>query len=103
MIDSYPSPQFKTATYINQVNREHGQMLVEKVDLALIDTLGDGLADLVRAATVDHVQTRPAVLRLASRRGSHKERVSELALEVVLFDMVRQKRGHFPVKPVVLA
>lgn len=45
-------------------------MLVEEFDPALVDALGDGLADLVRAAALYHIQSRPAVLGLGSGGGS---------------------------------
>lgn len=60
-------------TYVDEVHREHGQVLIEEVDATLIDTLGNGLSDLVGTSTIDHVQARPAVLRLRARRCSDEE------------------------------
>lgn len=84
-------------TDIDQIAGEHGEMFVEKVDGAIVNALGDGLADLVRTPALDHVQAGPAVLRLGARRGSDEERVAQLALQVVLLDVVGQEGGHFPV------
>lgn len=78
-------------------------MLVEEVDAALVDAFGDLLADLVRASAVDHVQRGPAVLRLGARRRADKERVLQLALEVVLFDMIGHVCWHLPTREVTLA
>lgn len=71
-------------------------MLIEKVDATLVDSLGDGLADLVGASPLDHVQLRPAVLGLDTGRGTDEEVVLELALEVVLLDVIGQEGGNFP-------
>lgn len=83
-------------TYVDEINREHGQMLVEEVDAPLVDTLGDGLSDLVRAPALNHVEAGPPVLRLGARRRADEERVAELALEVVLLDVVGEEGGDFP-------
>lgn len=71
-------------------------MLVEEVDAPLVDALGDGLADLVRAPPLNHVEAGPPVLRLGAGRRADEERVAELALEVVLLDMVGEEGGDFP-------
>lgn len=71
-------------------------MLVEEVDAPLVDALGDGLADLVRAPPLNHVEAGPPVLRLGARRRADEERVAELALEVVLLDVVGEEGGDFP-------
>lgn len=63
-------------------------MLVEKVDAALVDALGNGLADLMGTPARDHIKFRPAVLGLSSGRGSDKKVVLELSLQLVLFDVV---------------
>lgn len=39
-------------------------MFVEEFDLPGIDTLGNFLADLVRGPPLDHIQSRPSILRL---------------------------------------
>ena len=65
-------------------------MLIKKVYPALIDTFGNLFPDLMRTSTLDHVQSCPSILRLGSAGGSHKQRVLELPLEVVLFHMVGQ-------------
>lgn len=63
-------------------------MLVKEVDATFIDTLGNGLANLVRASPGDHVQLGPSVLGFHTRRGADKQVVLELALQFVLFNMV---------------
>lgn len=81
---------------IYKVDGEHGQMLVEEVDAALVDALGDILADLVRRPSLDHVEGSPAVLGLGTGRGADEEAVLELSLEVVLLDMVGEENGNLP-------
>ena len=71
-------------------------MLIEELDLAIVDALGDLLADLMRAATLDHVETSPAVLRLRAGRSTHEEGVLQLALQVVLLDVVSQGGRDLP-------
>ena len=73
-------------------------MLIKELNIAVVDSLCDLLSDLVRAAALNHVQPRPAILRLRTGRGAHEEVVLELALEVVLLDVVCQGNGHFPVQ-----
>lgn len=72
-------------------------MLVEELDSALIDTLGNCLADLMGRPTLDHVKARPSVLSLGTRRCSHEQRVSQLALQVVFLDVIREKGRNLPV------
>lgn len=84
-------------SYVDKIGREHGQMLVEEVDATLVDTLGDGLADLMGTPALNHIKSRPAVLGLSSGRGSDKKAVLELSLQVVLFDVVGEEGGHLPV------
>ena len=84
-------------THVDEVDGEHGQMLVEEVDAALVDALGDGLADLVRAPPLNHVETGPPVLRLGAGRRADEEAVAQLALQVVLLDVVGEERGDLPV------
>ena len=71
-------------------------MLIEELDLAIVDALGDLLADLMRAATLDHVEFSPAVLRIRAGRGTHEEGVLQLALQVVLLDVIRQGGRDLP-------
>lgn len=73
-------------------------MLIEELHLTRIDALGDLLADLMRTPTLDHVETRPAVLGLRARRRADEEGVLQLALERVLLDVVRQRRGNLPTR-----
>lgn len=62
-------------TYVDQIRREHAQMLVEEVDLTIVDTLGNLLADLVRAPAINHVQFSPAVLCFRAGRSADKQGV----------------------------
>lgn len=71
-------------------------MLVEELDVAIVDALGDVLADLVRRPALDHVQPRPSVLRLGARAGAHHEREFVLALESIGLDVVGEGGGDFP-------
>lgn len=71
-----------------EISGEHRQVLVEEVNPSLVDSLGDGLSDLVRGAAVNHVELGPPVLGLGAGRGTDKERVLGRSLEVVLLDMV---------------
>ena len=41
-------------------------MFVEEVDVAVIDTLGNFLADLMRRPALDHIETCPSVLSLCT-------------------------------------
>ena len=68
-------------------------MLVEELDVAVVDSLCDILADLVRASPLDHVVARPSVLGLGAGRGTNEEVVLELSLQTVLLDMVGQCGG----------
>lgn len=72
-------------------------MLIKKVDLSIIQPLGNLLSDLVRTPPLNHVQRRPPVLCLSTGRSTHEQRVPELALQVVLFDMVCDGGGYFPI------
>jgi hypothetical protein len=71
-------------------------MLVEELDPPLIDTLGNVLADLVRGTALDHIEGCPAIFCLGTRRSTDKEGVPQLALKVVLFDVVREEGRDFP-------
>lgn len=63
-------------------------MLVEELDPALVDPLGNSLANLVRTPPLNHIQACPPILRLGSGRSSNEQRVFQLALEAVFLDMV---------------
>lgn len=76
-------------------------MFVEEVDATLVDALGDGLANLVRAPALDHIQSRPTVLCLGSGGSSDEETVPELSLEVVLLDVICQEGGNLPIDNVL--
>lgn len=71
-------------------------MLIKKLDIAIVDALGDVLADLMRRAPLNHVQSRPSVLGLCAGRRADEQRVFLLSLEVVLLDVVREGSGDFP-------
>jgi hypothetical protein len=78
---------------VNQIRRTHRQVLVEELDVAVVDSLCDVLADLVGASPLDHVVARPSVLGLGAGRGTNEEVVLELSLQTVLLDMVGQCGG----------
>jgi hypothetical protein len=63
-------------------------MLVKELDIAIVDPLCNLLANLMRRPALNHVQPRPSVLRLRTRRRANEEVVFELALEVVVLDVV---------------
>jgi hypothetical protein len=73
-------------------------MLIKEIDLAVVDTLGNFLSNLMRASTTDHVQLRPSVFSLGSRGGSDEETVFQLSLEIVFLDMVGKHGWNFPVQ-----
>lgn len=68
-------------------------MFVEELDVSVVDALGDFFADLVRAASFDHVVARPSILGFGTRGSAHEEVVFKLALEVVLFHVLGQGGG----------
>jgi hypothetical protein len=78
---------------IDQIRRTHRKVLVEELDVAVVDSLCDVLADLVGASPLDHVVARPSVLGLGAGRGTNEEVVLELSLQTVLLDMVGQCGG----------
>lgn len=84
---------------VHQVNGKHAQMLIEELDVAVVDSLRDLLADLMRRPPLDHVELRPSVLRLGARRGTNEQVVLQLSLEVVLLDVIRQRGRHLPARP----
>jgi hypothetical protein len=63
-------------------------MLVEELDIAIINALCNFLANLMRRPALNHIQACPSVLRLRARWRANKEVVFELALEVVLLNVV---------------
>jgi hypothetical protein len=63
-------------------------MLVKELDIAIVNPLCNFLAHLMRRASLNHIQPRPSVLRLRAGRRTDEEVVLELALEIVLLDMV---------------
>jgi hypothetical protein len=63
-------------------------MLVEELDVAIVDTLCNLFSNLMWRPALNHVQARPSILSLGTRRRADKEVVLELALEIVLLDMV---------------
>lgn len=71
-------------------------MLVEELDVTVVDTAGNLLADLVRATALNHVELGPSVLSLRAGGGTDEEVVLELTLEVVLLDMVGESSGNLP-------
>ena len=73
-------------------------MLVEELDIAIVDALGNILADLMRTPPLDHVEAGPAVLGLGPRRGAYEEIVLELALQSILLHVVGESGWHFPVE-----
>lgn len=72
-------------------------MLIEELDVAIVDTFCNLLADLMRRPTLNHVQTSPSVLSFSARRRTDEKIVLQLALKVVLFDMVGQGGRDLPV------
>ena len=80
--------------YVEEILREHGEMLVKELDAALVDSLGDGLSDLMGRPALNHVQLGPTVLSLSAGGGADEKVVLHLALEVVLLDMVGHRDGH---------
>lgn len=71
-------------------------MFVEEFDPPLIDTPGNLLANLVWGSPLDHIQSRPSVLRLGARRSTDEQRVLELPLQVILLHMIGKGGGYFP-------
>jgi hypothetical protein len=71
-------------------------MFIEKLDLTIVDSLGDFLSDLMRAATLNHVQACPAVLGISAGGSTDEQVILQLSLEVVLLDMVCESCGDDP-------
>lgn len=63
-------------------------MLVKEVYPALVDSFCNGFSDLMRTPPVNHIQSSPSILGLGSGGSAHEEGVSQLALEVILLDVV---------------
>jgi len=76
-------------------------MLVEELDVAIVNSLCNFLADLMRRPALDHVETGPSVLCLSARGSANKEVVLELTLEIVLLDMVGQGSWNLPIRGVI--
>ena len=73
---------------IHQVHRKHTQMFIKEFDISVIDTLRNLLSDLMRTPSLNHIQPRPSVLRLSTRRSADEQIVLHLALEVILLHVV---------------
>lgn len=63
-------------------------MLIKELDIPIINPLCNLLAHLMWRASLNHIQPRPSILRLRARRRANEEVILELALEVILLDMV---------------
>ena len=70
-------------------------MLIEEFDVAVVDTLGNILADLMRRAALDHVQAGPPILSLGTGGGADEEIVFQFTLESISLDMVGQCSWNF--------
>lgn len=71
-------------------------MLIEELDVAGVDSLGDFLSNLVRAAALNHVQVRPTALGVCAGGGTDKQVVLQLSLEAVRLDVIGQRIGDHP-------
>jgi hypothetical protein len=80
---------------VHEVDGEHAQVLVEELDVAVVDALGDLLADLVGTAALDHVEAGPAVLGLGAGGGADEQVVFEFTLEAIPLDVVGEGGGDF--------
>jgi len=72
-------------------------MLVKELYISIVDPLRNRLANLMWCPSLDHVQGCPSILGLSSGGGAHEEGVLQLALQVVLFDMVCEHCWDLPV------
>lgn len=70
-------------------------MLVEELDVPIVDALRNVLANLMWTSSRYHVVPSPSVFRLCSARCSHEQVVLELALQIMLLDMFRERCRHF--------
>ena len=82
--------------YIDEIRWEHGQVLIKEVDASLVDSLGDGLPDLMRRSALNHIKSRPAVLGLSARGGTDEQGVLQLSLKVVLLNVVGEHGWDLP-------
>jgi hypothetical protein len=71
-------------------------MLVEKLYPTFVDTLCNVLPNLMRTSSFNHIQGSPPILGLGACRRAYKESVAQLALQVILFDVVCEIRRHDP-------
>jgi hypothetical protein len=85
------------ATYVDQVHGEHRQVLVEKVDSAVVDPFGNCLANLVRRSALNHIQASPSVLGLSTRGCPNEQAISQLPLQVVLLYVVGEVGGDLSI------
>lgn len=56
----------KMGTDVDKVRRKHAKMLVKKLNISGVDSLCNLLSDLVRASTLNHVESGPAILGLSA-------------------------------------
>ena len=73
-------------------------MFIKELDIAIVNALGNLLADLMRAPPLDHVQPRPSIFSLRSRRRADEEIILEFTLQSVLLNMVGKSCWHFSMK-----
>jgi len=71
-------------------------MLIKELDSAIIYSFGNIFSNLMRAPPLNHIQSCPPVLGFRATRRADEQRVSQLALEVILLDMVRQHGRDLP-------
>lgn len=72
-------------------------MLIEEFDVAIVDPSRNLFSNLMRRPALNHIQSRPSVLRLSARRRANKKIVLELALKIILLNMVCKSCGNLPV------
>lgn len=96
MVSNWSSFRGRAIAYVDEIRWEHGQVLIEEVDLAGVDSCGDGLSDLMRRSALNHIKSRPAVLGLSAGGGADEKRVLHLSLEVVLLDVVGEHGWNLP-------
>lgn len=70
-------------------------MLVEELDITIVDALCNFLTYLMRRTALDHVIAGPSVFSFGPRGRAYEEVVLELALEVILFNMVGKGSRDF--------
>ncbi|KAH3668618.1 hypothetical protein OGAPHI_002372 [Ogataea philodendri] len=74
---------------VEQILREHGQMLVKELGSVFVDSLCDWFSNLVRRTSKDHVICSPFRLFWTSR-GAHKQIEGQFALQVVFRNVINQ-------------